>query len=117
MIRQDELSRTAAARPAAALQIRLRPGTIGGYLILAVLSLVYLIPLLFVLLVSVMSSRQFALNAASLPDPIMWSNYPEAWVKGAFSTYFVNTLVYTFVIVFAIALVTQFYLRRREAVL
>src|SRR5207237_8185891 len=32
--------------------------------------------------------------------PIMWSNYPEAWIKGSFSTYFLNTLLYTFVIVF-----------------
>ena len=30
----------------------------------------------------------------------MWSNYPDAWIKGSFSTYFVNTLVYTFTIVF-----------------
>src|SRR5262249_847148 len=95
VIREDELSRAAAARAGAGIQIGIRPGTIGGYAILAVLCLVYLIPLLFVLFVSLMSSRQFALNAASFPNPIMWSNYPEAWVKGAFNTYFVNTLIYT----------------------
>ena len=68
-------------------------------MILALLALIYLIPLLFVLFVSLMSSRQFALNAASIPDPIMWSNYPDAWVKGSFNTYFVNSLIYTFAIV------------------
>lgn len=99
MIREDRLGRAAAERPAAGFQIGMRPGTIGGYVILALLALIYLIPLLFVLSVSLMSSRQFALNAASFPDPIMWSNYPEAWVKGAFNTYFANTLLYTFVIV------------------
>ena len=78
---------------AARISIGIRLGSVGGYAVLGLLALIYLIPLLFVLFVSLMSSRQFALNAASLPDPIMWSNYPDAWVKGAFSTYFVNTLI------------------------
>ena len=51
------------------------------------------------LFVSLMSSRQFALNAASFPDPVLWSNYPDAWVKGSFGTYFVNSLIYTVAIV------------------
>jgi raffinose/stachyose/melibiose transport system permease protein len=46
-----------------------------------------------------MSSRQFALNAASLPNPLMWSNYSTAWVKGTFNTYFLNSLIYTCTIV------------------
>lgn len=100
MIRQDQMATVAAEQRASALHIGLRPGLVGGYVILALLSLIYLIPLLFVLAVSLMSSRQFALNAASLPDPVMWSNYPDAWVKGTFSTYFVNTIIYTVAIVF-----------------
>ncbi len=98
MIRQEELRPVAAAR-AAGLHVGIRPGTIGGYVILALLALIYLIPLSFVVFVSLMSSRQFVLNAASFPDPIMWSNYPVAWVKGNFSIYFVNSLIYTFSIV------------------
>ena len=103
MIRQDELSRPAIERPAATgsgVQVRLRPGTVGGYVILGLLSLIYLIPLLFVVCVSLMSSRQFALNAAAIPNPVQWDNYPQAWVQGAFGTYFINTLIYTVVIVF-----------------
>ena len=100
MIREDELRRPVAQASAARIGIGIRLGSVGGYVVLGLLSLIYLIPLLFVLFVSLMSSRQFALNAASFPDPIMWTNYPDAWVKGAFSTYFVNTLIYTFVIVF-----------------
>jgi len=86
-------------RPAAGARVRLRPAVVGGYAILALLSLVYLIPLMFVFFVSLMSSRQFALNIASIPEPIMWSNYPTAWTKGAFQGYFWNTLVYTFAVV------------------
>jgi len=100
VIREDELRRPVAQASAARIGIGIRLGSVGGYAVLGLLSLIYLIPLLFVLFVSLMSSRQFALNAASFPDPIMWTNYPDAWVKGAFSTYFVNTLIYTFVIVF-----------------
>src|SRR5262249_6563188 len=66
---------------------------------LALLALIFLVPLGFVLGVSLMASRQFDLNAASFPDPIMWSNYPTAWVKGTFNTYFVNSLIYTSAIV------------------
>ena len=100
MIQQGALDQPVADRRATNVQLRFRPGDIGGYVILALLSLIYLIPLCFVLFVSLMSSRQFALNAAAIPDPIMWSNYPQAWVKGAFNTYFINTLIYTFAIVF-----------------
>jgi raffinose/stachyose/melibiose transport system permease protein len=72
---------------------------IGGYAILALLTLIYLIPILFVFFVSLMTSRQFVTGAASLPNPVMWTNYPDAWVKGAFNTYFVNSLIYTFSVV------------------
>jgi raffinose/stachyose/melibiose transport system permease protein len=100
VIREDALDRSVAARPVAGPRVRLGPAAIGGYAILALLALLYLIPLMFVFFVSLMSGRQFALNAASFPDPILWSNYPEAWVKGSFGTYFVNSLFYTFTIVF-----------------
>jgi len=95
VIRQDELTRPAAVRPAAGLHLGLRPGTIGGYVILALLTLIYSIPLLFVFFVSLMSSRQFVTDVASIPNPIMWSNYPDAWAKGSFNLYFVNSLIYT----------------------
>jgi raffinose/stachyose/melibiose transport system permease protein len=80
-------------------RIGISPATLGGYALLALLGLIYLIPLLFVLSVSLMSTRQFAINAASFPDPIQWANYPTAWVKGTFNTYFINSLIYTTAIV------------------
>ena len=100
MIRDDALDQSVAARPATDRRVRLSPALVGGYAILTLLALLYLIPLMFVFFVSLMSSRQFALNAASFPDPILWSNYPEAWIKGSFNTYFVNSLIYSVTIVF-----------------
>jgi raffinose/stachyose/melibiose transport system permease protein len=99
VIGQEAVGQAVAQRRAAGIGIRIGPATIGAYAILALLALIFLIPLGFVLCVSLMSSRQFALNAASFPDPIMWSNYPTAWVKGTFNTYFVNSLIYTFAVV------------------
>jgi raffinose/stachyose/melibiose transport system permease protein len=104
VIRGDTVDLTVPERRAAGVRVQLRPATLGAYLILALLALIYVVPLGFVVFVSLMSSRQFALNAASIPDPVMWSNYPTAWVKGTFNTYFVNSLLYTFSIV-AITLV------------
>ncbi len=106
MIRQGAVDLAVPERRATPLHIGIRPAMIGGYVILALLALIYLIPLGFVLFVSLMSSRQFALSAASFPDPIMWSNYPTAWVKGAFNTYFLNSLVYTFAIVFGTLIIS-----------
>jgi ABC-type glycerol-3-phosphate transport system permease component len=99
VIRPHTAEPAVAARPAVGSNLRIRPGAVGGYVILGLLSLIYLIPLCFVLFVSLMSSRQFALSPASVPNPILWSNYPDAWVKGAFNTYFVNSLIYTVTIV------------------
>jgi raffinose/stachyose/melibiose transport system permease protein len=100
VIRQGAVDLAVPERRAAGMRLGLRPAAIGGYAILALLGLIYLIPLGFVLFVSLMSSRQFALNAASFPNPIMWSNYSTAWVKGTFNTYFINSFIYTFAIVF-----------------
>jgi len=99
VIRNDALDRPVAERRATGTRAGISPAAIAGYAVLGLLALIYLIPIFFVLFVSLMSSRQFATNAATIPDPILWSNYPTAWVKGAFSTYFINTVIYTVAIV------------------
>jgi raffinose/stachyose/melibiose transport system permease protein len=99
VMREEAVELAVPQRRAAGARVRMRPATLAAYLVLGLLTFIYVVPLGFVLFVSLMSSRQFALNAASIPDPVMWSNYPTAWVKGTFSTYFVNSLLYTFSIV------------------
>jgi raffinose/stachyose/melibiose transport system permease protein len=98
VIQGDALGR-APARPALrTVPIRLRPGTSGGYVVMLLLALLYAIPMVFVLFVALESPRQFATNAASIPDPVMWSNVPNAWTRGEFRSYFLNTVTYTLVI-------------------
>ncbi len=62
---------------------------------LGLLALIYVVPLRLraVRVAHVLAAVR--LDAASIPYPVMWSNYPTAWVKGTFSTYFVNSLLYT----------------------
>jgi raffinose/stachyose/melibiose transport system permease protein len=95
----EALSTSVAAPSALRLELRLRPGRAVGYAIMAVLFLIYGIPLMFVLFVAVESNSQFMTNAAALPSPVLWSNFPAAWVQGTFGSYFGNTLLYTFTIV------------------
>jgi raffinose/stachyose/melibiose transport system permease protein len=106
VIRQGAVELAVAGRRATGVRFRLRPAAVAGYAILVLLGLVYLIPLLFVLSVSLMSTRQFAISAASIPNPVLWSNYPTAWVKGTFNIYFINSLIYTFAIVFGTLLIS-----------
>lgn len=95
---QGEALRPTTRSPTRVGRVGLRPGTAGGYAVMALLALLYFIPLMFVLFVALESPRQFATNAAAIPDPIVWSNIPNAWTRGEFRSYFLNTLIYTSVV-------------------
>ncbi len=117
MIRQESVEERVSAQSALRLELRLRPGTVGGYVVLALLLLIYAIPLVFVLFVAVESNQQFNTNAAALPSPILWSNFPDAWVQGTFGSYFGNTLLYTFTVVIGtliVATLAAFPIARRH---
>lgn len=105
MIGEDTFDESVRARSEPRLELRLRPGSAGGYVILLLLLLIYAIPLVFVLFVAVESNTQFNTNASALPNPILWSNFPDAWVQGTFGSYFGNTLLYTFTVVFGTLIV------------
>lgn len=82
------------------LGMRFRPSAVGMHAIAAFLFFLYGIPLAFVLLVSVESNVQFMTKASSWPSPFLWSNFPDAWTTGTFSSYAGNTLIYTTTVVF-----------------
>ncbi|NMP23907.1 ABC transporter permease subunit [Sulfobacillus harzensis] len=56
----------------------------------------YLLPLLYLVSVSLQGPRQFLVNPLSLPHPVVWANYVHAWVRADMGTYFTNSVVYTF---------------------
>lgn len=52
-----------------------------------------LIPLFWVLASSLKTTREIALNPLGLPSSWRWATYPQAWVQGHFSDYFVNSVI------------------------
>jgi raffinose/stachyose/melibiose transport system permease protein len=95
---EGNAARPTTRRSTSVISTGRRPAAVGGYAVMALLVLLYAIPLMFILFVSLESPRQFATNAAAIPDPVMWSNIPTAWTRGEFGSYFLNTLTYTAVI-------------------
>ncbi|MFP4979011.1 carbohydrate ABC transporter permease [Paenibacillus sp. CN-4] len=66
-----------------------------SYVTVAVLLVLYIVPLLFVFNVSFKSYTEYLLSPIDLVKDIQWANYKEAWVQGNFSNYFLNSLLYT----------------------
>ncbi|OBZ11930.1 sugar ABC transporter permease [Bacillus sp. FJAT-27264] len=66
-----------------------------SYIVVAILLVLYIIPLLFVFNVSFKSFTDYLLDPMGIVSNIQWSNYKDAWVQGNFSNYFLNSLLYT----------------------
>jgi len=52
-------------------------------------------PLIYVVNISLESQQQFLTNSMSLPAPISWSNFSQAWQQASMGAYFMNSIVYT----------------------
>ncbi len=66
----------------------------AGYTVLAgLLSLAVVIPLVWVLSTSLKTREQVISAPLGLPQEWLWGNYLEAWVRGQFGPYFVNSLL------------------------
>jgi raffinose/stachyose/melibiose transport system permease protein len=66
-----------------------------SYVVVAVLLVLYIVPLLFVFNVSFKSFTEYLLDPMGIVSNIQWNNYKDAWVQGNFSNYFLNSLLYT----------------------
>jgi len=72
----------------------LNPWHIVAYLILIVLTILYAGPLFMLAITAFKTSKEFNLNAISLPSSINFDNFIEAWDKANFSQYFLNSIIY-----------------------
>jgi multiple sugar transport system permease protein len=68
-------------------------GWIGEHVVLTVLAVLFIAPVVFVFLTSVMSTNQ-TLTASIWPDPWTWSNYVEAFSKVPLARWFANSAFY-----------------------
>ena len=93
-------TRTIAPDPAAAAAPRpgtrsRRPRHLVAYGFVAVVMLGYLFPLLFLLNTALKSQKAFNTSPGGLVSALNWSNISDAWTRGNFGHYIVNSILYT----------------------
>lgn len=55
----------------------------------------YLLPLLFLIMISLKSTNGFIVNPLSFPRHLHFQNYVQAWTEGSMGSYFLNSVIYT----------------------
>lgn len=69
--------------------------SILSYLVIALLLVLYIVPLILVFNVSLKSYPEYLMNPLGIVKNVQWHNYVDAWRDGHFSNYFINSLIYT----------------------
>lgn len=70
-------------------------------------ALICLFPLLWMFRSSLMSLRTIFTEKSLIPPDAHFANYVQAWVEGNFSTYLINSVIYTVSVVVGIVLVAS----------
>lgn len=78
-------------------RVRLSPGRVGAYALVAVVMVTYLYPLLFLVNTAFKSNTEFFSNPVGLVKSPKLSNFSLAWRQGNFGAYILNSVLYTFV--------------------
>ncbi len=63
------------------------------YGVLIFFALVCLVPFFWVIASSLKSNRELAINTLGLPMNYQWDNYSDAWTRGRFGKYFMNSVI------------------------
>ncbi|GGE33046.1 sugar ABC transporter permease [Pullulanibacillus camelliae] len=56
---------------------------------------VYLLPLLFLLMISLKTTHGFLADPLAIPVHLEWGNFVDAWQQGHMTDYFLNSVIYT----------------------
>jgi raffinose/stachyose/melibiose transport system permease protein len=91
--------RVEEAPPSAPRRSRRRPGVgrMLGWIGIALLLLIEVVPLLWLLLSSLKGPSEFSTKPMwALPEGLHWQNYADAWVRGNMDTYITNSALATF---------------------
>lgn len=70
---------------------------VGSYILLGLVILTFAVPLLYLVNTSLKSFAEYQQNPNGLVQNPQWANFPAAWQEGRFTTYFLNTVLYTVV--------------------
>ena len=75
------------------------------FLLIVVVSCLF--PIFWMVRSSLMTNATIFTDRALIPGEIHFSNYAEAWIKGNFGVYFLNSMIYTVCVVSGIVLVSS----------
>jgi raffinose/stachyose/melibiose transport system permease protein len=79
--------------------------TVIGKILIVLFMFIEIYPIFWILMSSIKSTAEFSLNPSyALPQGVYYQNYIDAWNRGRMSTYFVNSVIVTFVSLFFIML-------------
>jgi raffinose/stachyose/melibiose transport system permease protein len=82
--------------------------TIIGKILIVLFLFIEIYPIFWILMSSFKSTTEFTLTPSyALPQGIYYQNYVEAWNRGRMSTYFVNSVIVTFISLFFIMLLSS----------
>ncbi|MFT8593427.1 MAG: carbohydrate ABC transporter permease [Bifidobacterium sp.] len=65
------------------------------YFFVACILILFIFPLLYLLNTALKSTSEFVTNPVGIVSSFQWGNFAEAWSKGNFGAYFLNTVIYT----------------------
>ena len=81
-------------------------GMILTYAVLILFAILAIAPLLWLALNSFKTSQDYQMNRLGLPRRIFWQNYTQAWQRGHFGIYIINSIIYTAVTTVAILILS-----------
>jgi raffinose/stachyose/melibiose transport system permease protein len=80
-----------------AYRARIRPGLIASYIIVWAAVLLFLLPVVYLVNISLKTPTDFILDPTGISKTMHLQNYASAWQKGNFSIGILNSLLYTIV--------------------
>lgn len=70
-------------------------GMILTYIVLGFFAVMAIGPIVWLILQSFKTNQDYLVNKLGLPRRWFWKNYTQAWTRGNFSTFIVNSVIYT----------------------
>ena len=77
-------------------------GMVLTYAVLILFAILAIAPLLWLALNSFKTSQDYQMNRLGLPKRFFWQNYTQAWQRGHFGIYILNSIFYTVITTVAI---------------
>ena len=81
-------------------------GMILTYFVLILFAILAIAPLLWLAINSFKTSQDYQMNRLGLPRRFFWQNYTQAWQRGHFGVYIINSIIYTSVTTVAILILS-----------